>query len=221
VRGRDLATTMKDLQERIQQKVHLPAGYSYEWAGEFDSLRKEQRRLSLVIPVSLSVILVLLFIQFHSWRDALVVLAILPFAATGGVWVLLFTGTAFSISAAVGFTSLTGVATLGAVVFLAGVRRAQREAGNAQGLVAGSLQQMRPVLMACLAAGLGLLPAALSNRIGAQAQQPLARVVVGGMLTTALAILFVLPLLAQKPDESIEQHELEFAPEGSESEVTR
>ncbi|HKD45719.1 MAG TPA: efflux RND transporter permease subunit, partial [Candidatus Angelobacter sp.] len=221
VRGRDLATTMKDLQERIQQKVHLPAGYSYEWAGEFDSLRKEQRRLSLVIPVSLSVILVLLFIQFHSWSDALVVLAILPFAATGGVWVLLLTGTAFSISAAVGFTSLTGVATLGAVVFLAGVRRAQREAGNAQGLVAGSLQQMRPVLMACLAAGLGLLPAALSNRIGAQAQQPLARVVVGGMLTTALAILFVLPLLAQKPDESIEQHELEFAPEGSESEVSR
>ena len=221
VLGRDLATTMKDLQERIQQKVHLPAGYSYEWAGEFDSLRKEQRRLSLVIPVSLSVILVLLFIQFHSWSDALVVLAILPFAATGGVWVLLLTGTAFSISAAVGFTSLTGVATLGAVVFLAGVRRAQREAGNAQGLVAGSLQQMRPVLMACLAAGLGLLPAALSNRIGAQAQQPLARVVVGGMLTTALAILFVLPLLAQKPDESIEQHELEFAPEGSESEVSR
>jgi cobalt-zinc-cadmium resistance protein CzcA len=221
VRGRDLATTMKDLQDRIQQKVHLPAGYSYEWAGEFDSLRKEQRRLSLVIPVSLSVILVLLFIQFHSWSDALVVLAILPFAATGGVWVLLLTGTAFSISAAVGFTSLTGVATLGAVVFLAGVRRAQREAGNAQGLVAGSLQQMRPVLMACLAAGLGLLPAALSNRIGAQAQQPLARVVVGGMLTTALAILFVLPLLAQKPDESIEQHELEFASEGSESEVSR
>jgi cobalt-zinc-cadmium resistance protein CzcA len=85
--------------------------------------------------------------------------------------------------------------------------------------VAGSLQQMRPVLMACLAAGMGLLPAALSNRIGAQAQQPLARVVVGGMLTTALAILFVLPLLARKRDESMEQHELEFAQEGSESPV--
>ncbi len=220
VRGRDLATTMQELQERIVQSVHLPAGYSYEWAGEFDSLRKEQRRLSLVIPVSLAVILVLLFIQFHSWRDALIVLAILPFAATGGVWVLLFTGTSFSISAAVGFTSLTGVATLGGVVFLAGVRRAQREAGNIQGLVAGSLQQMRPVLMACLAAGLGLLPAALSTRIGAQAQQPLARVVVGGMLTTALAILVLLPLLAHKPDETTEQPEPELAPEGSESQVS-
>jgi heavy metal efflux system protein len=210
VRGRDLATTMQDLQERIRDQVHLPDGYTYEWAGEFDSLRKEQRRLLLVIPASLSVILVLLFIQFHSWRDALVVLAVLPFAATGGVWVLLLTGTAFSISAAVGFTSLTGVATLGSVVFLAGVRRAQREAGNAHGLVAGSLQQMRPVLMACLAAGLGLLPAALSNRIGAQAQQPLARVVVGGMLTTALSILFILPLLARKPDELIDEHENEL-----------
>jgi cobalt-zinc-cadmium resistance protein CzcA len=219
VRGRDLATTMQDLQERIGRDVHLPEGYTYEWAGEFDSLRKEQRRLSLVIPVSLAVILVLLFIQFHSWRDALIVLAVLPFAATGGVWVLLLTGTPFSISAAVGFTSLTGVATLGAVVFLSGVRRAQREAGNGNGLLAGSMQQVRPVLMACLAAGMGLLPAALSNRIGAQAQQPLARVVVGGMLTTSLAILFVLPLMARKEDESMEQHELEFTTEPSETGV--
>ena len=218
VRGRDLATTMQDLQERIRQGVHLPAGYSYEWAGEFDSLRREQRRLSVVIPVSLAVILVLLFVQFHSWRDGLIVLAILPFAATGGVWALLVSGTAFSISAAVGFTSLTGVATLGAVVFLTGVRRAQREGGNSPGLAAGSLRQMRPVLMACLAAGLGLLPAALTNRIGAQAQQPLARVVVGGMLTTSLAILFVLPLLARKRDET-PLTEMEATPEGNESEV--
>ena len=202
VRGRDLATTMEDLQERIRDKVKLPSGYSYDWAGEFDSLRKEQRRLALVIPVSLAVILVLLFIQFHSWKDALIVLAILPFAATGGIWVLLITGTAFSISAAVGFTSLIGVATLGAVVFMAGVRRAQREAGGMRGLVLGSLEQMRPVLMACLAAGLGLLPAALSNRIGAQAQQPLARVVVGGMVTTAICILALLPLLARRPEHA-------------------
>jgi cobalt-zinc-cadmium resistance protein CzcA len=90
---------------------------------------------------------------------------------------------------------------------------------SAPGLVTGSLQLMRPVLMACLAAGLGLLPAALSNRIGAQAQQPLARVVVGGMLTTALAILFVLPLLARKRNESVEQHELEFAAENKEAQV--
>lgn len=197
VRGRDLATTMQELQEKLHNSITLPDGYSYDWAGEFDSLRREQRRLSLIIPISLVIILVLLFIQFHSWRDALIVIALLPFAATGGVWALLSSGTPFSISAAVGFTSLIGVATLGAVVFLTGVRRAQMEGGSVRGIVFGSLEQMRPVLMACMAAGTGLLPAALSSQIGAQAQQPLARVVVGGMVTTPLAILLLTPLLAK------------------------
>ena len=198
VRGRDLASTIQELQSRIAHEVSLPQGYSYEWAGEFDSLRKEQKRLSVIVPISLVLILILLFVQFHSWTDALIVLATLPFAATGGVWSLLLTHTAFSISAAVGFTSLVGVATLGAVVFLAGVRRAQLESGDQQGLEEGSLEEMRPVLMACMAAGLGLLPAAVSTGIGAQAQQPLARVVVGGMITTVLAVLFVLPLFARR-----------------------
>jgi cobalt-zinc-cadmium resistance protein CzcA len=198
VRGRDLASTIQELQGRLQHEINLPQGYSYEWAGEFDSLRKEQRRLAVIVPISLVLILVLLFIQFHSWRDSLIVLGTLPFAATGGVWSLLLTRTPFSISAAVGFTSLIGVATLGAVVFLSGVRRAQLESGDERGLEEGSLEEMRPVLMACLAAGLGLLPAAVSSGIGAQAQQPLARVVVGGMLTTLLAVLFVLPLLSRR-----------------------
>ncbi|HKD13455.1 MAG TPA: efflux RND transporter permease subunit, partial [Candidatus Angelobacter sp.] len=196
VRGRDLATTMEELQQKIAE-VKLPDGYSFEWAGEFDSLRKEQHRLSIVIPISLVVVLILLFIQFHSWRDAGIALALLPFAATGGVWALFASGTPFSISAAVGFTSLIGVATLGSVVFLAGVRRAQVEGGSVRGVVIGSLEQMRPVLMACMAAGTGLLPAALSSQIGAQAQQPLARVVVGGMVTTPIAILLLAPLWAR------------------------
>lgn len=217
VRGRDLATTMQELQQKIRDSVQLPDGYSYEWAGEFDSLRKEQHRLSIVIPISLVVILILLFIQFHSWRDAAISLLLLPFAATGGIWILLASGTPFSISAAVGFTSLIGVATLGAVVFLAGVRRAQVEGGPTRGVVLGSIEQMRPVLMACMAAGTGLLPAALSSQIGAQAQQPLARVVVGGMITTPIAILLLAPLLAkgtarlQKADESIVEATEEFA----------
>lgn len=198
VRGRDLASTIQELQKRIEREVSLPQGYTYEWAGEFDSLRKEQRRLGIIVPISLVLILNLLFIQFRSWRDALIVLAILPFATTGGVWSLLISHTPFSISAAVGFTSLIGVATLGAVVFLAGVRRTQLESGDEHGLEEGSLEEMRPVLMACLAAGLGLLPAATSTGIGAQAQQPLARVVVGGMITTIFAVLFLLPLLARR-----------------------
>jgi cobalt-zinc-cadmium resistance protein CzcA len=139
----------------------------------------------------------LLYIQFRTWHDAIIVIATLPFAAIGGILSLFITHTAFSISAAVGFTSLTGVATLGAVVFLSGIRRAQREEGLERGLEKGCLDEMRPVVMACMAAGIGLLPAALASRIGAQAQQPLARVVVGGMITTVFAILFVMPLLVR------------------------
>jgi len=218
VRGRDLASTIQELQSRIGHEVSLPQGYSYEWAGEFDSLRKEQKRLSVIVPISLVLILILLFIQFHSWSDALIVLATLPFAATGGVWSLLLTHTAFSISAAVGFTSLIGVATLGAVVFLSGVRRAQLESGDQPGLEEGSLEEMRPVLMACMAAGLGLLPAAVSTGIGAQAQQPLARVVVGGMITTVLAVLFVLPLFARRRPGA-HFHEFAASPEPEELRV--
>jgi heavy metal efflux system protein len=195
VRGRDLATTIQDLQHELANKIKLPAGYNYTWAGEFDSLRKEQRRLAFIIPISLVAILILLYIQFRTWKDALIVLGTLPFSAIGGILTLFFTRTPFSISAAVGFTSLTGVATLGAVVFLSGIRRAQDEEGFDAGLKTGCSDEMRPVVMACMAAGLGLCPAALANGIGAQAQQPLARVVVGGMLTTVIAILFMMPLL--------------------------
>jgi cobalt-zinc-cadmium resistance protein CzcA len=195
VRGRDLATTIQDLQRQLADKIKLPSGYNYTWAGEFDSLRKEQRRLAFIIPVSLVAILILLYVQFGTWKDALIVLGTLPFGAIGGVLTLFITHTPFSISAAVGFTSLTGVATLGAVVFLSGIRRAQAHEGFDAGLKKGCSDEMRPVVMACMAAGLGLCPAALANGIGAQAQQPLARVVVGGMITTAVAILFLMPLL--------------------------
>ncbi|MGO4515606.1 efflux RND transporter permease subunit [Terriglobus sp. 2YAB30_2] len=197
VRERDLASTIVDLQQQLKQKITLPAGYEYTWAGEFDSLKKEQSRLVLIVPVSLLVVLVLLYLQFQTWLDALIVLAVLPFSYVGGIMALMLTHTAFSISAAVGFTSLTGVTTLGAVVFLAGLRRAQQKDPQ-HGLKNGSLDELRPVVMACMSAGLGLLPAAVMNAIGAQAQQPLARVVVGGMITTVLSILFLMPLMARR-----------------------
>ncbi len=201
VRGRDLADTITDLQSQLSRRVKLPQGYSMGWAGEFDSLKKEQRRLSVVVPISLLVILLLLYLQFQRWTDALIVLAVLPFCATGGILALLFTRTSFSISAAVGFTSLTGVATLAAVVFLSGIRRMQAQHPGPESTRAGALDELRPVLMACMSAGLGLLPAAVMNGIGAQAQQPLARVVVGGMVTTVLAVLFLIPsFLHAAPD---------------------
>jgi heavy metal efflux system protein len=195
VRGRDLAATIVDLQSQIHAQVKLPQGYTYTWAGEFDSLRKEQQRLAIIIPISLLVIFLLLYLQFQRWIDALIVLATLPFCGIGGILALLITHTPFSISAAVGFASLIGVSTLAAVVFLSGVRRIQRKHCGAAALQEGALEELRPVLMACLAAGLGLLPAATMNAIGAQAQQPLARVVVGGMVTTIVAVLFLIPLI--------------------------
>src|SRR5277367_3648018 len=146
VRGRDLASAIQDLQQQLTAKVKLPSGYDYTWAGEFDSLLKEQKRLAIIIPVSVLIILGLLYIQFRTWKDAFIIVGTLPFAAVGGVFTLFFTHTSFSISAAVGFTSLTGVATLGAVVFLSGIRRAQEEEGPVAGLTVGCLAEMRPAL---------------------------------------------------------------------------
>jgi cobalt-zinc-cadmium resistance protein CzcA len=197
VRGRDLAGTIADVQQKLERQVKLPQGYHYEWAGEYDSLQKEQRRLAIIIPITVGMILGLLYVSFNSIRDALAVMSVLPFGIAGGVLSLLISGTPFSISAAVGFASVIGVATLGGLVFVAGIRRAEKhEHGMQHSIVRASVGEMRAVLMACLAAGLGLLPAAVSHGIGVQAQQPLARVVVGGMITTTFAILIVVPVIA-------------------------
>jgi len=197
VRGRDLAGTIEEVQSKLDRSVRLPEGYHYEWAGEYDSLRREQQRLAIIIPITVGMILALLYVSFNSIRDALAVLSVLPFGIAGGVLALLISRTPFSISAAVGFASVIGVATLGGLVFVAGIRRAEaHEHGIKHSIIRASVGEMRAVLMACLAAGLGLLPAAVSHGIGAQAQQPLARVVVGGMITTSLAILVVIPVIA-------------------------
>jgi cobalt-zinc-cadmium resistance protein CzcA len=197
VRGRDLAGTIREVQGRLAQKVHLPEGYHLEWAGEYESLQKEQRRLAVILPITLLIILGLLFTAFNSLRHALLVLAVLPFALTGGIVSLLITGTPFSISAAVGFASVIGVCTLGGVVFVSGIRRKEDASQSLRATIElAALAEMRPVVMACAAACLGLLPAAVSTGIGVQAQQPLARVVVGGMITSPLAILFLVPVFA-------------------------
>ncbi len=197
VRNRDLAGTIQDVQGRLSKEVHLPEGYHLEWAGEYESLKQEQRRLAVIIPISLLIILGLLYMAFNSFRHAMLVLVILPFGMIGGILSLLVTHTPFSISAAVGFASVIGVCTLGGVVLVSGIRRKEPGSQSMRATIElGSLAEMRPVLMACAAAGLGLLPAAVSSGVGVQAQQPLARVVVGGMLTSPLAILFLIPIFA-------------------------
>ena len=196
IRGRDLSSTMQELESRLGRELQLPRGYHYEWAGEYDSLQKEQRRLMIILPITLAVIFLLLYLAFNSVRDAMVVLATLPICVTGGVLSLIITRTPFSISAAVGFASSIGVATLTGLVFLSAVRREQQAGLTLVHAVRdGAMGEIRPILLACLAAALGLLPAAISHGIGAQAQQPLARVIVGSMITTAFTVLVGLPAL--------------------------
>jgi cobalt-zinc-cadmium resistance protein CzcA len=196
VRGRDLEGTVSEAQRRLASGVKLPERYRLEWAGEYDQLKDEQKRLAVVVPLALVVILFLLYMTFSSFRDAILVLSTVPFALIGGVLTLVATRTAISISAAVGVISTLGVAILGGVLLISRISefRSQNMPLD-EAILKGADLQMRPVLMATLAAAIGLFPAAIATGIGSQAQQPLARVVVGGMLTSAVLILVVLPVL--------------------------
>jgi cobalt-zinc-cadmium resistance protein CzcA len=196
VRDRDLQSTVEEAQKKLAVQVQLPERYRLEWAGQYDQLKDEQKRLLKVVPVSLVIILMLLYLAFNSLKNALLVLATVPFALVGGGLSLVVTHTHFSISAAVGVISTLGVAILGGVLLISRIEEFRRTGlGVREAVMRGADAQMRPILMATLAAAIGLLPASLATGIGAQAQQPLARVVVGGMLTAAVLILVVLPVL--------------------------
>jgi cobalt-zinc-cadmium resistance protein CzcA len=196
VRDRDLQSTVEEAQASLAARVSLPERYRMEWAGQYDQLKDEQKRLAKIVPLSLLIILFLLYTTFDSLKNALLVLVTVPFALVGGVLSLVMTHTHFSISAAVGVISTLGVAILGGVLLISRIEDF-RQTGLTlrQAVLKGADVQMRPILMATLGAAIGLLPAALATGIGAQAQKPLARVVVGGMLSAAFLILVVLPVL--------------------------
>jgi heavy metal efflux system protein len=196
VRDRDLGSTVEEAQRRVAQNVKLPSGYRIAWAGEFDSLQQAKARLAIIVPVSLAIILVLLYGLFNSLRDSLMALAGIPFAAGGGVMALYFSGLDFSISAAVGFISLFGVSVMNGILittYYNEVRASGRGTIDAMFHAAG--QRMRPMLMTALSACIGLLPAAVSSGIGSQVQRPLAAVVVGGMFIGPIILLVVVPAL--------------------------
>jgi heavy metal efflux system protein len=196
VRGRDLGSAIAEAQARIAQNIKLPQGYRIVWAGEFEELQAAQRRLECVVPISLALIMVLLYGLFNSLRDSLVALAGIPFAIAGGIIALYFTGLDFSISAAVGFVSLFGVSVMNGIlvityyneVRLSGVR-------GVAAMQRAAEQRMRPMLMTALSACIGLFPAAISHGIGAQVQRPLATVIVGGMFLGPILLLVVVPAL--------------------------
>jgi heavy metal efflux system protein len=196
VRGRDLGGTVAEAQERIAKTVKLPNGYRIIWAGEFDSLQAAKQRLLIVVPITLLLILVLLYGLFNSLRDSLLSVAGIPFAIGGGLIALYFAGLDFSVSAAIGFISLFGVAVMDGILNITYFRELRAQGMDvAEAVFHGAEQRMRPMLMTALSAGVGLFPAAISHGIGSQVQRPLATVVVGGMFIGPLLLLVVAPAL--------------------------
>jgi heavy metal efflux system protein len=197
VRGRDLESTVADAQARIARQVTLPLGYRIQWAGEFEELEKAKARLKVIVPVSLGLILVLLYGLFGSMRDSLLTLAGIPFAVAGGALALCVTGLNFSISAAIGFVSLLGISVMDGILMLTFYNEVMQSGGmsSLEGMFHAASQRMRPMLMTAWSACLGLLPAAISTGIGSQVQRPLATVVVGGLLIGPLMLLMVVPPL--------------------------
>ena len=216
VKGRDVQSTVEDIQEILDEKLKLPEGYYYNYGGEFENLQSASRRLMVVIPIALVIILLLLYATVKNVKESLFVFSAIPLAAIGGVWALWLRGMPFSISAGVGFIALFGVAVLNGIVLIGQMNQMQKEQLNqmqknqlqlppAAGTRAGDMihrriidscmLRLRPVLMTALVASMGFLPMALSHGDGAEVQRPLATVVIGGLITSTLLTLLVLPAI--------------------------
>ena len=196
VRGRDLGSFIADVQEAVGARVRLPEGYYVEYGGQFENLQRASRRLALVVPLALFLIFVLLYTTFNAVKPAVLIYFNIPVAATGGVVALFLRGMPFSISAGVGFIALFGVAVLNGVVMISYFRELREQGLSVDDTVRqGAELRLRPVLMTALVAGLGFVPMALSTSAGAEVQQPLATVVIGGLLTSTALTLLVLPAL--------------------------
>jgi cobalt-zinc-cadmium resistance protein CzcA len=199
VRNRDLGSAVGEAQARIQKNVILPPGYHLEWAGEMGNLTNAVHRLEIVVPISLLLIFGLLMANFRSFRDSMLAFSVIPMAIIGGVMALALTGTAFSISAAIGFVALFGIAVMDGILVVTTFNQALNEGSSrseARHVIVSNC--LRPVVMTCLVAAIGLLPAAVATGIGSQVQKPLALVVVGGMTLAPILILLVLPVLVEK-----------------------
>ena len=209
VKGRDVQSTVEDIQEILDEKLKLPDGYYYNYGGEFENLQSATNRLMVVIPIALVIILLLLYATVKNVRESLFVFSAIPLAAIGGVWALWLRGMPFSISAGVGFIALFGVAVLNGIVLIGQMNQMQREEKTVDKLSASSgvtelihhriiescMVRLRPVLMTALVASMGFLPMALSQGDGAEVQRPLATVVIGGLITSTLLTLLVLPAI--------------------------
>lgn len=196
VRNRDIQSTVNDLQNRVNSELKLPAGYSITYGGNFENLQEAKARLSIAVPVSLLLILLMLYFAFRSVKYGLIIFTAIPLSAVGGVFALWLRGMDFSISAGIGFIALFGVAVLNGIVLIAEFNRQKTQKEDLRDVVlTGGKNRLRPVLMTATVASLGFLPMALSNGEGAEVQRPLATVVIGGLMLATFLTLYVLPIL--------------------------
>jgi cobalt-zinc-cadmium resistance protein CzcA len=196
IEGRDMGSFVDEAQARVAKEVKLPEGYYITWGGEFENQRRAMRRLMIIVPISVLVIFGLLYAAFKAALPAVVVLLDVPFATVGGVFALYFTKTVLSVSAAVGFITLFGVAVMDGVLLITYVRQAKEKYGDKEDAILDAVsQRLRPVLMTALLASLGLLPAALSHEIGSDTQRPFAIVIIGGLISSTLLTMLLLPTL--------------------------
>jgi cobalt-zinc-cadmium resistance protein CzcA len=196
VRGRDIGSFVAEAERKINDSVEIPPGYWVTWGGQFEHLISATRRLQIVVPLSLLLIFALLYVTFRSVKDAALVFTGVPLALTGGVVALWARGIPLSISAAVGFIALSGVAVLNGLVMISFINRLRQEGiGLEAAITEGSITRLRPVLMTALVASLGFVPMALAVGTGAEVQRPLATVVIGGILSSTSLTLLVLPVL--------------------------
>ncbi len=198
VRGRDLGSYVEEVQAKVAERVQLPPGVFIEWGGQFENLQAATQRLSIMVPAVFIAIFVLLFVALRGWRPALAIYSAIPFALAGGIFGLALTGLPFSISAAVGFIALSGIAVLNGLVLMSSVEE-MRTAGVPieEAIRESALKRLRPVLMTALVASLGFVPMALATGRGAEVQKPLAIVVIGGLITATILTLFVLPAISK------------------------
>jgi cobalt-zinc-cadmium resistance protein CzcA len=205
IEGRDMGTFVDEAQAKVKQSVHLPEGYYLTWGGEFENQRRAMKRLMVIVPFSVLVIFFLLYLTFRSTMPALVVLLDVPFATVGGIFALYFSNTVLSVSAAVGFITLFGVAVMDGVLLVTYVRQAMAERADdiEEAIVEAVSRRMRPVLMTALLASLGLLPAALSHAIGSDTQRPFAIVIIGGLVSSTLLTMLLLPTLYLLVDRGV------------------
>ena len=209
VRGRDMGSVVNEIRQKVDQQVDLPAGYFTEYGGQFENQQRAMNRLMVVVPITLGLIFFMLFSTFGSWRYAVLIFLNIPFATIGGIFALWISGLYLSVPAAVGFIAIFGIAVLNGLVIVSYINQLREEGMSTEkSVVQASLLRLRPVLMTALTTGLGLLPLLLANDIGSNVQRPLAAVVVGGLFTSTLLTLVVLPTIYKWFAEPVEHAEL-------------